>query len=101
MQFLFIMKNRNLIFFAGLTLFAVGFSCRGPEPENLQLSNLRCEMLADPEGIDAKNPRLSWEISGDKRGIVQTAYQVLVASSREKLKANEGDLWNSGKVQSD
>jgi alpha-L-rhamnosidase len=32
---------------------------------------------------------------------MQTAYQVLVASSEEKLKAGEGDLWDSGKVTSD
>jgi alpha-L-rhamnosidase len=32
---------------------------------------------------------------------MQTAYQILVASSEEKLKAGEGDLWDSGKVISD
>ncbi|OVE74155.1 hypothetical protein BVX94_01210, partial [bacterium B17] len=28
-------------------------------------------------------------------------YQVIVSSSPEKLKANEGDLWDSGKIESD
>jgi alpha-L-rhamnosidase len=32
---------------------------------------------------------------------MQKAYQILVASSEEKLKAGEGDLWDSGKVASD
>ncbi|MDO9040664.1 MAG: family 78 glycoside hydrolase catalytic domain, partial [Bacteroidota bacterium] len=54
-----------------------------------------------PEGIDIHNPRLSWEISGNERGIEQTAYQILVASSPEKLTGNEGDLWDSGKISSD
>ncbi len=34
-------------------------------------------------------------------GAKQTAYQVLVASTPEKLAADEGDLWDSGQVASD
>lgn len=67
----------------------------------LQVKNLRCEMRNNPLGIDIRTPRLSWEIHDDGRGIYQTAYHVLVASSPEKLSANEGDLWDSGKVPSD
>jgi len=63
----------------------------------MQLLRLRCELLTNPEGIDATAPRLSWELSGAARGLEQTAYQVLVASSFEKLAA-EGDLWNSGQI---
>ena len=36
-----------------------------------------------------------------RRGAKQTAYQVLVASSPEHLAADQGDLWDSGKVVSD
>jgi alpha-L-rhamnosidase len=75
-------------------------SSKGRVDEKVLLQNLRCEMLANPEGIDVTTPRLSWVLSGDQRGIAQTAYQILVASSPEKLAANEGDLWNSGKVSS-
>jgi alpha-L-rhamnosidase len=66
----------------------------------IQLQRLRCEMLDNPAGIDVALPRLSWEINGTQRHILQTAYQLLVASSPEKLAANEGDLWNPGKVSS-
>ncbi|SEW22306.1 alpha-L-rhamnosidase [Chitinophaga sp. YR573] len=65
----------------------------------VSVNHLRCEMLTNPEGIDVLTPRLSWEINGAGNNIKQTAYQVIVASSIEKL--NEGDLWNSGKVSSD
>ena len=34
-------------------------------------------------------------------GAKQTAYQILVASTPEKLAADEGDLWDSGRVASD
>ncbi|QKJ28523.1 family 78 glycoside hydrolase catalytic domain [Mucilaginibacter mali] len=63
--------------------------------------NLRCEMLMNPQGIQTTSPRLSWEITGDGRGISQTAYQILVASTRAKLTANIGDLWDSHKITSD
>src|SRR5690349_25083824 len=62
--------------------------------------HLRCEMLNNPAGIDVTQPRLSWQLSGKERNIQQVAYQVLVASTPEKLARQEGDLWNSGKVTS-
>jgi len=64
------------------------------------ISNLRCERLKDPLGIDAPHPGLSWIIASGKRGEVQTAYQVLVASSSQALAKNRGDLWDSGKTAS-
>jgi alpha-L-rhamnosidase len=67
---------------------------------SIYISNLRCEMLTNPEGIDTRNPRLSWEISGNTRGIEQTTYQILVASSPERLAKNEGDMWTSGTIAS-
>lgn len=79
----------------------IHLSAFGSPPPKVTVDHLRCEMLVNPIGIDITKPRLSWEINGDQRGILQTAYQILVASSPEKLSANEGDLWNSGKVPSD
>jgi alpha-L-rhamnosidase len=69
-----------------------------PADAQIKITNPRCEMLMNPVGIDVKKPRLSWEILSLQRSIQQTAYHVLVASSKEKLNKNEGDLWNSGKV---
>src|SRR5487761_1914225 len=63
--------------------------------------NLRCEYLTNPLGIDATSPRLSWIVSSSQRGEMQTAYQVLVASSPKLLSDDQGDLWDSGKVASD
>jgi alpha-L-rhamnosidase len=65
------------------------------------VNNLRTEMLVDPIGIDNQHPALSWILTTQERNVVQTAYQIVVASSPEKLAAGEGDLWNSGKVESD
>ena len=64
-------------------------------------TNLLCENLQNPLGIDVTAPRLSWLNHLPERGGGQTAYQVLVASSPAILAQNQGDLWNSGKVVSD
>ncbi|MDT0677181.1 glycoside hydrolase family 78 protein [Autumnicola musiva] len=68
--------------------------------ENIYISDLQTEMMVHPEGIDVLNPALSWKLSGTERGLKQTGYQILVASSVEKLSADEADLWDSGKVNS-
>ncbi|MBI4325728.1 MAG: family 78 glycoside hydrolase catalytic domain [Chloroflexi bacterium] len=65
------------------------------------VTNLRCEYLRDPLGIDTPKPRLSWVIESERRGEWQTAYRVLVASTPATLAKDEGDLWDSGKVALD
>ncbi|MGA2256398.1 MAG: family 78 glycoside hydrolase catalytic domain, partial [Thermoguttaceae bacterium] len=67
----------------------------------IQVDDLRCEYLRNPLGIDSVAPRLSWVIQSQQRGQRQTAYQVLVASSPAALESDRGDVWDSGKVNSD
>lgn len=67
----------------------------------ITVNHLRCEGLENPLAIESLHPRLSWQISSSERNIRQIAYQVLVASSPEKLNAGDADLWNPGKVESD
>ncbi len=66
-------------------------------------SDLRCEYARDPNAIAVEAPRLSWvvEAGGTRRGAMQSAYRVLVASSLDGLKKDLGNLWDSGKVSSD
>jgi alpha-L-rhamnosidase len=67
----------------------------------IKTDNLRCEYLQNPVGLDAVSPRLGWIVTSNQRGEKQTAYQILVASSEKSLGADQGDLWDSGKVASD
>jgi len=66
-----------------------------------KIKKMKCEYLENPLGIDSKSPRLSWILESEQRGQYQTAYQILVAGSRELLEAGKADLWDSGKVESD
>jgi len=47
------------------------------------------------------NPRLFWKLDSRERGQFQTAYRILVASTVEALARDQGDLWDSGRVNSD
>lgn len=68
---------------------------------DLKLQSLRCEYLENPLGIDTPAPRLNWQLDSKERGQRQTAYRILVASSPDLLQKGQGDLWDSGKVESD
>ncbi|MBN1509624.1 MAG: glycoside hydrolase family 78 protein [Sedimentisphaerales bacterium] len=68
---------------------------------DVQVTDLRCEYLVDPLGIDVARPRLSWRMQSLWRGQKQTAYQILVASDAGMLKEGQADLWDTGKVVSD
>ncbi|MGD0767106.1 MAG: glycoside hydrolase family 78 protein [Tepidisphaeraceae bacterium] len=67
---------------------------------NLMVDTLKCEMSVGPLGVDVVHPRLSWMFHSAERGQESTAYQVLVATTKESLAGGQGDCWNSGKVLS-
>ena len=83
---------------ASLSLIPAGSVASGQAAS--PVGGLRCEYLVNPLGIDVEKPRLSWALASGPREHGQSAYQILVASSPEELQQNEGDLWNSGKVES-
>ena len=70
-------------------------------PSDLRPVRLTCEYASNPLGVDTLRPRFGWELESAVRGQRQSAYQILVASSRDNLDANFGDKWDSGKVASD
>ena len=91
------MKSAILLVCAALPCFG-----GSPAPQaGLEPVGLRVEYLVHPQGIDELEPRLSWRGESSERAQRQTAYRVLVASSLAALAQEQGDLWDSGKVESD
>lgn len=80
-----------------LLLFASIFPIRA----KIEVTKLTIEGRDTPIGLDIEYPRFGWQIISYKKNVMQKSYQILVASSREKLQHNEGDVWNSGEVKSD
>ncbi|MDH7599366.1 MAG: glycoside hydrolase family 78 protein [Sedimentisphaerales bacterium] len=73
----------------------------GLASSDIAVYDLRCEYKVNPLGIDRSCPRLSWKIKSSDRNVLQSAYQIQVASSIEDLAADKGLLWDTGKVESD
>ena len=92
--------NRKNISIILILISLIFLNCSAGSKMNIKIEKLTCEYLNNPIGIDAAHPRLSWILSSKQRGQSQTAYQVLVASTPEKLKSNDADLWDSGKINS-
>ncbi len=63
--------------------------------------HLRCEYMRNPLGLDASTPHLSWQSDSTAQNWKQAAYEVLVASNIEHLRAGKPDVWDSGKISSD
>jgi len=68
---------------------------------SFQPENLRTEYLENPIGIDNPTPRLSWKISDSRQGAKQTSYRVIVAKDSMNAVNGRGDVWDTGKKNSD
>lgn len=63
---------------------------------------LICELLSNPEAtvITSTKPSFGWVVSDRRRGAAQTAYRIVVGSSKAAVTELNADLWDSGKVKS-
>ncbi|MCL6524788.1 MAG: glycoside hydrolase family 78 protein [Thermoflavifilum sp.] len=85
----------GITFLLSIVLFGAGCSAQSVSP-----THLRCEYVVNPLAVNTTHPRLSWELKATGRDVRQVAYRIIVASSLEKLKHQEGDLWDTKKVNS-
>ncbi len=91
----------GIITLIALTLGCLLLAINPVHAVSLRPVDLRTEYRVNPLGIDEAKPRLTWRVESKEQGQFQTAYRILVASSLAKLAAEQGDLWDSGKVISD
>ncbi|MHB0955409.1 MAG: family 78 glycoside hydrolase catalytic domain [Pirellulaceae bacterium] len=101
MEFHTHVSNKLPLLLALIGLWSTGTLPVSGEDAPVRVTHPRCEYLVDPIGIDQTRPRLSWEIESSLRSVKQTAYRILVASKPELLAEGKGDLWDSGKIESD
>ena len=92
--------GKGIVVFTAVMALSLPVIAQG-RGSGMKATHLRCEYLENPLGIDETKPRLSWMLESTVRGQKQTAYRILVASTREKLDGNIGDLWDTGKVTGD
>ena len=63
----------------------------------LETVRLEADAASRPLGIDDRAPRLTWALASARRGVLQTAYRVLVATRPELLSDGRADVWDSGR----
>jgi hypothetical protein len=91
---------RNLVF---LTIFSLWLGSKWSAGAAEAPSGLLFDLLSAPDKtvVFTAKPTLGWIVNSDQSNDRQTAYRILVASTSEKLQADTGDLWDSGRVESD
>ena len=65
-----------------------------------QPSNLKCEYLVNPIGIDGSAPRLHWQLGDEREGARQSGYQVIVGTDSTEVAKGMGNCWKSKKIKS-
>jgi len=56
---------------------------------------LTCEYRNNPLGVDAAQPRFSWQFIPTGRGQYQTAYQIIVSDNISDVNTGHGNHWDS------
>lgn len=82
------MKNSTL----AIVFLFVLISCTANEKLSLSVKNLKSTVN--------EVPLFSWQINAGQRNQLQSAYQIRVSDNPEYLKNTEGNLWDSGKINS-
>ena len=94
-------NRRGFIGVSGVAI-ATAISPATSEAKSVKLGvgGLRTSQLTNPIGLSDHQPSLSWQLAGNRRNIMQSAYRVQVASSVAALRSGKVDLWDSGKTLS-
>jgi len=88
-------RKFSLFFIICLQVFIVYQAALAAQP-----SELKCEYLVHPIGVDNPSPRLSWVMLDTRKGAFQQAYRVYVGTDSVQLSNKTGIVWDSGKISS-
>ena len=88
-------KLSSLRTFLSILMLGVGLAAMAAKVDVL---NLKTENLVNPLGIDTAEPRFSWQLQSEAKGVLQTSSRLIVASSAAVLGKEQGDLWVPGAV---
>ena len=92
--------NRKLLVVFLLAVFFITAISLRVNAQN-RVSNLQCEHLEAPMGVDNNHPRLTWQMDDSTQGAKQTAYQLLVSTDSILLAKGQAQIWNSGKINAE
>lgn len=79
--------------------FFLLFISLGLSAQSLSVKDLTCEHTTNPVGTDVARPRFSWKIESRENNVMQTAFQIRVATAPSFSPSKI--VWNSGKIVSE
>lgn len=88
---------------ASLVIAAVACGVASAESRLNAAAHLRCDATVTPLAVEDATPALEWKLTAKDegaRGVMQSAYRVIVASSEKLLHDAHGDMWDSGRINS-
>jgi alpha-L-rhamnosidase len=88
------------ILVSACVIAAFSINCFAQPNLQTRVTSLKCEYLEKPLGIDASNPRLSWQMDDSRQEAAQKAYRVLIGTDSLEVVQGKGSVWNSGKIKS-
>ena len=72
----------------------------GTSYSQIKVTQLFCDNLTNPIGIDNLPVQFNWQLLSEKRNAMQSAYEIRVDSNVSLLEKDKNLKWSSGKVQS-
>ncbi|MEO0333627.1 MAG: hypothetical protein AAF223_18430, partial [Bacteroidota bacterium] len=86
--------------FGLLALLLLAACAQEKENPSLTFQRLLCNGMEQPRCVDDLTPTFSWAVRSTGFNKQQSAYQLQVATTAEKLRTGDADMWDSGKVSS-
>ena len=68
--------------------------------QSVRVTDLQCEYLHDPIGIDNAHPRLRWQIAGTDKDVFQKSYQIVAGTDSSEILNKKGNAWQTRKTDS-
>ena len=84
--------------FGWITLFLFAGSLQA---KKIEIIDIRCENQECPMGVQTLKPTFSWKLLGDARNLTQVGYRILVSDNEDLLKKDIGNIWDSGRCNSE
>ena len=90
-----ILKNTFLFILFALILFSFT-----DIKKKSQITNLKCEYLINPIGIDSQIPRFTWQLLNEEIGSKQRAFEIIIGTDSLEISKGRGNMWESGRIDS-
>ena len=80
------LKQKHLLLLVFLMFFISAYA-------QIEVNTALCENKTNPLGVNLQDIIFSWEMQSNENAVSQTAYQLVISSSKEKSDAGTYDLY--------